>query len=189
MRAPVTPRFDEDPAEPGVLADASEARLVDVDAGGARVNGLRLTDVIVERGNLANVAAPELALSRVTFSGTRLTGVAWTRGRITDVVFRDCRIDLATFGGTTFERVVFDGCLLMHTDFRDALFKAVRLSHCDLTEGDLQGLRVQDCELRSCTLDALAGVARLRGAAMPPGDIIGNAGLFASALGIRVLDE
>jgi hypothetical protein len=30
---------------------------------------------------------------------------------------------------------------------------------------------------------------RLRGAAMPWGDIVGHAGLFAAALGIRALDD
>jgi hypothetical protein len=32
-------------------------------------------------------------------------------------------------------------------------------------------------------------VERLRGAAMPWGDVVASAGAFASALGIRILDE
>ena len=104
-------------------------------------------------------------------------------------MFRDCRIDLATFAGTTFERVVFDGCMLAQAEFREALLRSVRFEHCDLTEADLTGLRIDGCELRSCTLDGLAGAERLRGAAMPWGDIVGHAGVFAAALGIRLLDE
>ena len=106
---------------------------------------------------------------------------------IADAVFRDCRIDLATFAGTTFERVTFDGCLLGQADFREALLRAVRFDRCDLTEADLTGLRIDRCELRACTLDGLAAVERLRGAAMPWHDVVGNAALFAAALGIRVL--
>ncbi len=190
QREPLAPRFDDEPEELAeLLGEASEARLLDIDASGARVKGLRLVDVAVERGNLANLVAPELVLTRVSLTGVRLTGAEWTRGKLTDVVFRDCRIDLATFAGTTFERVTFDGCLLAQTDFREALLRSVRFSHCDLTEADLQGLRIDRCELRSCTLDGLVAVERLRGATMPPADIIGNAGLFASALGIRVLEE
>ena len=167
----------------------SEARLADVDLSGARLTGLRLADVVVERGNLANVAAPELSLRRVTVSGARLTGAQWTRGSITDVVFRDCRIDLATFAGTTFERTTFDGCLSAQADFREALLRSVRFDGCDLTEADFAGVRIDRCELRGCTLDGLAGVERLRGAAMPWADVVGNAGLFAAALGIRALEE
>jgi uncharacterized protein YjbI with pentapeptide repeats len=177
VRAPLPPREDE------------LTRLVDVEMAGAREQGWRLVDAIVERGNLANLVAAELSLNRVVFAGARLTGVQWTRGRITDVVFRDCRMDLALLAGTTFERVTFDGCLLAQTDFGEALFRSVRFDHCDLGEADLSGLRIDGCELRSCTLDGLLAAERLRGAAMPWADVVGHSGLFATALGIRVLGE
>jgi uncharacterized protein YjbI with pentapeptide repeats len=125
----------------------------------------------------------------VAVAGARLTGVQWTRGTIADASFRDCRIDLATFAGTTFERVRFEDCLLAQADFRDALFRSVRLDGCDLTEADLGGVRIDRCEVAGCTLDGLAGVERLRGAAMPWADVVGNAALLAAALGIRVLDD
>jgi uncharacterized protein YjbI with pentapeptide repeats len=191
LSAPVPPRLDDDASERDGLDDAEleQARLVDADLAGARLKGLRLVDVVIERGNLANLVAPEPLLRRVTVMGARLTGVQWTRGSISDVVFRDCRIDLATFAGTTFERVTFEGCMLAQAEFREALLRSVRFDHCDLTEADLTGMRIDRCELRSCTLDALAGAERLRGAAMPWGDIVGHAALFADALGIRVLDQ
>jgi uncharacterized protein YjbI with pentapeptide repeats len=160
-----------------------------MDLSGQQIRGWQLFDVEIERGNLANLVAPELSLRQVKMTGARLTGVQWTRGSIADVVFRDCRIDLATFAGTTFDRVRFEGCILTQTEFRETLLRSVRFEHCDLTEADLTGLRIKDCELRSCTLDGVAGAERLRGAAMPWGDILGHAGLFAAALGIRVLDD
>lgn len=191
MKAPVGPRLDDDAPARGRLGDAEleQARLVDADLAGARLKALRLIDVVIERGNLANLVAPEPLLRRVTVMGARMTGVQWTRGSISDVVFRDCRIDLATFAGTTFERVTFEGCMLAQAEFREALLRSVRFEHCDLTEADLTGMRIDRCELRSCTLDGLVGAERLRGAAMPWGDIVGHAALFADALGIRVLDQ
>ncbi len=190
LKSPEAPRFEDDvvDAVPGPEG-LEQARVVDADLAGAKLKGLRLIDVAIERGNFANLVAPEPTLRRVTVSGARLTGVQWTRGSISDVVFRDCRIDLATFAGSSFERVTFEGCMLAQVEFREALLRSVRFEHCDLTEADLTGLRIDGCELRSCTLDGLAGAERLRGAAMPWGDIIGHAGLFATALGVRVLDE
>jgi uncharacterized protein YjbI with pentapeptide repeats len=161
----------------------------ELDLSGRQIRGWKLFDVEIERGNLANLVAPELSLRQVKLTGARMTGVQWTRGSITDVVFRDCRIDLATFAGSTFERVRFEGCMLQQAEFREALLRSVRFEHCDLTEADLTGLRIKGCELRSCTLDGLAGAERLRGAAMPWGDIVGHAGVFAAALGIRVIQE
>jgi uncharacterized protein YjbI with pentapeptide repeats len=194
LRRPGAPRFDGEPeqAAPEGLGDdlaLSEARLAGAELGGARLRGLRLADVVVERGNLANLVAHEPAFNRVVLSGVRLTGVQWTRGRITDTVFRDCRVDLATFAGTTFERVAFEDCRLAQADFREALLRSVRFDRCDLTEADFTGLRIDRCELHGCTLAGAAGLERLRGAGMPWADVVGNAGAFAVALGIRVLDE
>jgi uncharacterized protein YjbI with pentapeptide repeats len=191
VRAPLPPRLDEHARELAALEENSlvEARLADVDASGGRIAGLRLVDVVCDRGNLANLAAPEPSLTRVVFTGTRLTGAQWTRGRITDAVFRDCRIDLATFAGTTFERVSFDGCMLGQADFGGALLRSVVFDHCDLTEADLGEVRIDGCELRACTLDGLVGAERLRGVGMPWADVVGNAALLASALGIRVLED
>jgi uncharacterized protein YjbI with pentapeptide repeats len=188
---PQAPRLEDPAIHTELPLELADARLVDATKRSERfvARGLKLTDVVVERGNLANLAADELALRRVAFSGARLTGAQWTRGTLTDVVFRECRIDLATFGGTTFERVAFEDCLLMQTDFRDALWRAVRFERCDLTEADFGGLRIARAELRGCTLDGAVGVDRLRGAALPWGDIVGHAGLFAGALGIKLLDD
>jgi len=191
---PEPPRLEADPDElgpdelgPG--ATLEHGRLRDADLTGARLRGVRLLDVAVDRGNLANTAASELVLRRVAIVGARLTGAQWTAGTIADAIFRGCRIDLATFAATTFERVVFEDCLLTQADFRDALLRSVRFERCDLTEADLAGVRIDRCELHGCTLDGLAGIERLRGAAMPWADVVGNAALFAAALGIRVLDD
>jgi uncharacterized protein YjbI with pentapeptide repeats len=191
---PEPPRLEDDAGDTdgaglGPGATVERARLRDPDLTGARLRGLRLLDVAVDRGNLANTAAPELTVRRAEIAGARLTGAQWTAGTIADTTFRDCRIDLATFAATTFERVVFDSCLLAQADFRDALWRSVVFDRCDLTEADIAGVRIDRCELRGCTLDGLAGVERLRGAAMPWPDVVGNAALLAAALGIRVLDE
>jgi uncharacterized protein YjbI with pentapeptide repeats len=189
VRQPASPRLDEPGRLTRLEAGAENARLVDVDASGARLRGLRLSDVAVERGNLANVIADEPSLQRVAFTGARMTGAQLTRGRLVDVVFHDCLLDLATFAGTTLERVLFDDCRLAQADFREALLRDVRFDRCDLEAADLTGLRIAGAELQGCTLDGLVGVERLRGAAMPWADVVGHAGLLATALGIRVLTD
>ena len=186
---PQRPRLDDDAPTEAALGALEEVRLVDPNLSGERARGLQMLDVVVERGNLANLDAPELSLRRVALTGVRLTGVQWTRGRIADAVFSDCLFDLASFAGTTFERVEFTGCRLTQADFREALLRSVRLDDCDLTEADLSGLRIDRCELHGCTLDSVTALERLRGAAMPWADVVGNAAQLAAALGIRVLDD
>ena len=151
--------------------------------------GALVADVRMAGDDLANLDAPELSLRRIELSGVRLTGAQWTRGTVGDAVFRDCRMNLAAFAGVTFDRVSFERCDLRQADFREALLRSVRLTGCDLTEADLSGLRIDRCELRGCTLDGVWGLERLRGAAMPWGDVVGNAAQLAAALGIRVLED
>jgi len=151
--------------------------------------GALVGDVRATGDDLANLERPEMSLRRAVLSGVRMTGVQWTRATIGDAVFRESRMNLAGFAGTTFERVSFEDCDLRQADFREALFRSVRLTGCDLTEADLSGLRIDRCELRGCTLDGVAGIERLRGAAMPWGDVVGNAAQLAAALGIRVLED
>ena len=49
-------------------------------------------------------------------------------------------------------------------------------------------MRIQRVELRGCDLAGLSGVEALRTARMPWTDILENAALFATALGIEIVD-
>ena len=65
----------------------------------------------------------------------------------------------------------------------------MRFVDCDLSRTDFRGARLQSCELRGVRLDGMAGVERLRGAALPMLDVIDNAATLAAALGLRLLDD
>ena len=69
------------------------------------------------------------------------------------------------------------------------MLDSVRLHACDLRAADLRGARLRHTEFRGCELDELEGVERLRGAALEWEAIVGHAGTWAAALGIRALPE
>ena len=64
----------------------------------------------------------------------------------------------------------------------------VTLEDCDLTAADVSGCRFDGVELRGCRIEGLRGVEALRGVAMPWGDVLQHAAVFAGACGVRVLD-
>jgi len=64
----------------------------------------------------------------------------------------------------------------------------VLFEDCDFGGASFAGARFDGCELRRCRLDGITGVEGLRGAALEWAEIVGLAGTFASALGLRVLD-
>jgi hypothetical protein len=184
----VTGSAGEDPAARNV--EFTAAHLQDVGLTGARLAHLALQDCRVTGGNLANVSVRGGVAQRTSFERVRLTGLAWHEGTIRDVTFTGCRIDLASFAASRLERVRFDDCMLAQSDLQDARLAAVVFDGCDLTELDFTGARLTaGCELRGCTLDGARGIERLRGAGMPVTDVIAAAGVFAAALGIRILGD
>ena len=155
---------------------------------GARLPDLHLGDVAVEAADLANLRAPKAALRRVAIARARLTGADLGEASLRDVAFSDCRIDLANLTAARLERVVFADCDLRESSFGEAVLRDVRFERCDLGGIELARIRLQRVELRGCRLEGVNAVENLRGATMPWEDIVGNAGLFATAVGIRAAE-
>lgn len=65
---------------------------------------------------------------------------------------------------------------------KDALFE-----RCELSEATFSAVSLQRVELRGCDLTGLRGAESLRGARMPWGDVLENATLFASVLGLEIV--
>ncbi|HEX6461426.1 MAG TPA: pentapeptide repeat-containing protein [Thermoleophilaceae bacterium] len=72
---------------------------------------------------------------------------------------------------------------------RSTGISTVAFEDCDLRGADLTGAHFETVELRGCELDGLRGANSLRGIRMPWSDIVENAGLFAGACGVDVLDD
>jgi hypothetical protein len=69
------------------------------------------------------------------------------------------------------------------------VLSSVAFVSCGLDGVDLSGAAFSACEMRGCVVDEVRGVTSLRGVAMPWPDLVRNAGAFAAALGVRVLDD
>lgn len=150
---------------------------------------LSLRDVELLGCNLSNVTAPRARWHRVRARGCRMTGIRISDAVLRDVTFSDCRIDLASFHSSRLERVTFEGCRLAQTDFMESQLQDVRFERCDLTGEDFRGATLRRCQARACELSAIQGVERLRGLSMPWPEIVGNAAVWATALGITELED
>lgn len=126
---------------------------------------------------------------RVEVVRGRLTGVQFPESTLIDVTFAECRADLASFRFAKLERVVFRDCRLEEADFYGAVLEDVVFERCDLRLATVEGVKVTRVELRGCNLEGLQGGGALRGVRMPWSDVVGNAPLFAQALGIDIIDD
>jgi uncharacterized protein YjbI with pentapeptide repeats len=165
------------------------SRFEGIDLGGAELPILSLVDCELARCELANVVARDASLKRVLFAGGRLTGMQLVAAGLADVSFGGCRADLVSLFEATLDRVVFEGCVLRDADFRGAVLREVSFVDCDLTAADFNRTRFEKCVFRETSLDGVVGIESLRGVSMPWVDVVANAGAFAAALGVRVLDE
>jgi uncharacterized protein YjbI with pentapeptide repeats len=146
-------------------------------------------DATFEDADWSNRRETRFSARRVEFLRARLTGAQLPESTLIDVTFADCRADLASFRFAKLERVVFRDCRLEEADFYGAELEDVLFERCDLRLASIDGVRITRVELRGCNLEGMQGAEALRGARMPWSDIVGNAPLFAVALGIEILDD
>jgi uncharacterized protein YjbI with pentapeptide repeats len=147
-----------------------------------------LTDLVVNGADWANERSSRLTLRRVELHLCRLTGAALGEAALTDVTVVDCQLDLAVFRFAKLERVVFRDCRMRDCDFYEASLRDVLFERCELHEATFTAAKAQRVEMRACDLTALRGVEALRGVRMPWNDVLANAPLFATVVGIEIVD-
>jgi uncharacterized protein YjbI with pentapeptide repeats len=95
---------------------ALESRLEDVVLSEALARRATFRDVVVDRGDWANVDATEATLLRVELREVRLTGAVFAAATIEDVRFVACRLDLSSFRFAQLDGVRFEECRLEDAD-------------------------------------------------------------------------
>jgi uncharacterized protein YjbI with pentapeptide repeats len=147
-----------------------------------------LVDGIASDRDWANRQARGLVARRVEVLNCRLTGSELAEATLSDVTFTGCRLDLVGLRMAKLERVVFRDCRMEECDLYQATLTDVLFEQCVLREATFSGATLKRVELRGCNLSAVRGVDALRGARMPWNDVLENAPLFATALGVEIVD-
>ena len=184
LPVPVAGRIVSDvskpPHSPYPPDPADDARS-DIDFG-------ELVDVIATGRDWAGERGFRFSAQRAELRRCRLTGSELAEAVIRDATFDECRFDLVGLRHATLERVVFRDCRMSECDLYGASLKDVLFERCELREATFSSVGVERVELRQCDLTGLRGAEGLRGARMPFGDVLENAALFASVMGIEIVD-
>ena len=147
-----------------------------------------LVDVVASDLDWANQRAHRFGALRVELRRCRLTGAELAEAVLRDVTFHECRIDLVGLRHAQLERVIFRDCRMGECDLYGASLKDVLFERCELREATFSTCRLERVELRGCDLAGLRGAESLQGSRMRYQDAIENAALFATALGIEIVD-
>ena len=148
-----------------------------------------LVDVIAVDADWAGERAQRAGLQRVELRRCRLTGAELAEASLRDVVFEDCRIDVVGVRHAKLERVVFRDCRMPECDFYGSSLEDVLFERCELREATFSACTLERVEFRGCDLAGLRGVDALRGARLLWNDVIENAALFATALGVEIIEQ
>ncbi len=147
-----------------------------------------LVDAVVADVDWANVRGLRWSAQRATFERCRLTGAELAEATLQDVRFSDCRIDLAGLRHSQLQRVIFSDCRMGECDFAGARLEDVLFERCELTQASFAGVSIERVDLGGCDLAGLVGAEALRGVRMPWDDALQAGPVFATALGIELLD-
>jgi len=147
-----------------------------------------LTDVVSTDRDWAGVRAFRFSARRAGLRRCRLTGAELAEATLRDVTFDECRVDLVGLRHARLERVVFRECRMGECDLYGASLTDVLFERCELRGATLSAARLQRVELRGCDLTGLHGAEALRGARLPWSDVLENAALLATVLGIEIVD-
>lgn len=167
-RSPYPPDLAEDAEPARELADLEDAVAADLD--------------------WSNQQTKRLGALRSEVLRCRLTGTELAEAALIDVTFADCRLDLVGLRFAKLERVVFRECRMEECDFYGATLTDVLFESCELRGARFGDVKVKRVELRGCGLAEVDGVDSLRGARLPWNDVLQNAPLFATALGLEIVD-
>jgi uncharacterized protein YjbI with pentapeptide repeats len=156
---------------------------------GARLEHLRLVDVLAVDCELSGALVTESSLQRVEFRNCRMSGLVMSDAKLRHARFRDCKLDEANFRFVKGEGVVFDGCSLVDADFSEAVFTSSAFVHCDLGKAEFSKASMKGARLAGSILDGLRGAGYLRGVVVGTDQVLPLAlGVFAD-LGISISDE
>ncbi len=168
-----------DPYPPDLDADDEQAAPAELDD---------LVDVVATDRDWSNVRPGRIGALRAELRRCRLTGAELAEATLRDVTFDECRVDLAGMRFARLDRVVFRECRMGECDFYGALLLDVLFEGCELREATFSGCKIERVEFRGCDLTGLRGAEALRGARLPWSDVVENAALFATALGVEIVD-
>jgi uncharacterized protein YjbI with pentapeptide repeats len=108
---------------------------------------------------------------------------------VRNVSVAGCGADMAAFRACLLEQVDLEATSLREADFAGATLEDVSFAGCDLTGASFDRVRCARVDFRRCRMEAVQGLAHLRGAAMDVELVMGLAPALADALGITLLDD
>ncbi len=169
--------------------DIVGCKLVGLGLTAARLERLRLMDVVLDGCELSAAAIEDANLVRVRFERCRMTAVSLAALRGRDVTFVDCKLVDANLGMADLAHCDLLGCDLTGADLSAAQVIGCRLLGCTLDRCQLSRATFTATALHGSTFEGTLAADSLRGASIGHEQLVGLARPVLAALGFTVEDE
>jgi uncharacterized protein YjbI with pentapeptide repeats len=155
---------------------------------GVRGERWRLTDSAFETCDLASGTLAGLSAARVAFVDCRLSGVVLTTAILRDAAFVRCQLEGANLSAVRAERVLFDECTFAGAYFSEADLRGAEFKNCRFGDADITKAKLSAATFPGSSIEALQGVAALRGATISSAQAQSLVWRLAAEAGITVED-
>ncbi|HEY9290025.1 MAG TPA: pentapeptide repeat-containing protein [Microlunatus sp.] len=167
-------------------AEASGSRFGEVVMASSVWRHAAIADCSFTGCDLANAEFIESGWQRVELRRSRMLGLHVAGCRWKNVIIADTMINLANLRFLQAERVRFENCTLVGTDFGSSQLTDVVFADCDLTETEFSNASLTRVRFERCRLVRIGGVAGLAGASIDRADLLQLAESLAAAVGITI---
>lgn len=158
-------------------------RFVGVEAADAR-----LADHTLDGCDVAAVLLRGFDARRLVVAETRLRDVACLAGRVADLHAQGVRAERLAVRFTSLHSARFVDCSLVGADFTGTTFDHVTFLRCDLSGARFDAAKVVALRAADVDFAGVSGAARLAGATITAGDLLGLAPSLARDMGIELWD-
>lgn len=166
--------------------EIERAEVANVALDGGRVTRLVLGASVVRAVSLVEVDLSDGRLDDVTLSASRWAGCVIDGGTWESVTLEDVRALRLSARQATWRQVTWRGCDLTGLDLSGARLDRVRFENCTMVDTEFAGATVKATEFVDCELAGVRSIGALRGATVDLTTLTSMAGAMAATFGIRV---
>lgn len=165
----------------------TESSIVKSDISAMTMENFDIANVTIKNSNLSGSKFPESNWRAVEIKGSRCSGLDVQNSMLKNVQFSNSKLDIVNFRFSKIEGMIFKDCVLDDVDFYGATLKNVEFIDCTISKITFAAAKMHNVDLSKSTIEAVQGIASLKGAIINYDQLTQLAPYFAAEAGIKVL--
>ncbi|MGH7218128.1 MAG: pentapeptide repeat-containing protein [Candidatus Microsaccharimonas sp.] len=185
----ITEKMIEDQIGTGVQTrglSISECLIVKSDLSAMNMERFDIVNTEIKNTNLSGSQFPSSSWRTVQIEGCRCSGLQIQDSDLKNIRFAHSKLDIVNFRLSKVENVIFEDCVIGDVDFYNATLKNVEFINCTISKVTFTSAKMKNVDLSKSTIEAINGIASLKGATISYDQLMQLAPYFAAEAGIKI---